>query len=230
MKYLLITLKVQDGERSHTHRNLHTTNAENINFAAERYASTYWGWGEREDNYWWFHGEITVRLERVTEVSEYEYKLMSELFGGRTGRNDYFEVVAACYNHDLQREEIQIHAGENGNVFLIKTEEGFIIDVYNQDDNVDTMTIWEDDLTPNSDDETPEELVFSTQEIDDFVETWGQTHTDVCDALGYSHKESDDLLMVDYFWLPVDKKWLPKIASTYTEREQQLADYLRNKS
>jgi hypothetical protein len=38
---------------------------------------------------------------------------------------------------------------ENGNLFLIKTEEGFVVDVYNQDENVNTMTVWEDDLTPN---------------------------------------------------------------------------------
>ena len=33
----------------------------------------------------------------------------------------YFEIVSQGYNEEAQREEIQIHAGENGNVFLIKT-------------------------------------------------------------------------------------------------------------
>jgi hypothetical protein len=72
--------------------------------------------------------------------------------------NDYFEIVSAGYNEDLQREEIQIHAGENGNIFLIKTEEGFIVDVYNQTENVNTMAIWEEELTPD-DESIPDELI-----------------------------------------------------------------------
>lgn len=62
---------------------------------------------------------------------------------------DYFNIKKLGWNKELQREEIQIHCGENANLFLIKTDEGFIVDVYNQDNNVDTMTIWEDDLTPS---------------------------------------------------------------------------------
>lgn len=56
----------------------------------------------------------------------------------------YFTIVHQGYQEDLLREEIQIHAGENFNIFLIKTEEGFIVDVYNQDDFVDTLAIWDD--------------------------------------------------------------------------------------
>ena len=63
----------------------------------------------------------------------------------------YFEVVSHDYNYDLQREEIQIHAGQNGNIFLIKTDQGFVIDVYNQEENINTMAVWEDDLTPDTD-------------------------------------------------------------------------------
>ena len=69
------------------------------------------------------------------------------LICGQETKSLYFEIIAQGWNANLQREEIQIHCGENGNLFLIKTDEGFIVDVYNQDDNVDTMTVWEDDLT-----------------------------------------------------------------------------------
>ena len=58
----------------------------------------------------------------------------------------YFKIKSQGYNHELQREEVQIHAGENGNVFLIKTHEGFIVDVYSQEDHHSTMTVWEEDL------------------------------------------------------------------------------------
>lgn len=55
MKKLFITLKVQDGENTHTHRVLHTTNAQNIEFAAQRYVANFWGNGERQnkkDDFW----------------------------------------------------------------------------------------------------------------------------------------------------------------------------------
>lgn len=68
---------------------------------------------------------------------------------GQTVTPLYFKIVHQGWNKDLQREEIQIHCGENGNLFLIKTEQGFIVDVYNQDENINTMTVWEDDLEPS---------------------------------------------------------------------------------
>ena len=74
--------------------------------------------------------------------------------------DDYFKVVKTGYNVDLQREEIQIHAGENGNIFLIKTDEGFIVDVYNQTEEVNTMAIWEEQLIPD-DELSDEEIVFN---------------------------------------------------------------------
>jgi len=65
----------------------------------------------------------------------------------------YFKIKSMGYNHELKREEVQIHAGDNGNVFLIKTEEGFIIDVYGQEDNIATMSIWEEDLSNDNDED-----------------------------------------------------------------------------
>lgn len=66
---------------------------------------------------------------------------------------------------------------------------------------------------------------FKTQEIDQFVEDWGQEHSEICANLGYEEEGSDDLLIVDYFFYA--DKWIPKITSGYGEREQEIADYLR---
>jgi len=71
---------------------------------------------------------------------------------------------------------------------------------------------------------------FSDVEIRKFKEEWGQYHNEITANLGYplSHNESDELLMVDYFWNEEEKMWYPKSASLYSEREQAIADYLRN--
>ena len=84
MKYLFIELKIQDGERQHNHRVLTTTLASNVRFAAERYAASYWGYGKREDkdDYWWVNGEITIKVVRVTELTQYMYRAMSDIFSG----------------------------------------------------------------------------------------------------------------------------------------------------
>ena len=153
MKYLLITLAVQDGERRHDHRLLHTTNAQSIEFAAQRYAASFWGFGKRynkEDDFWWVNGEITIRLSNVIELSLYEYQLMNRLFGGYKETKPYFEIVQAGHCEARNGEEIHIHCGENGNLFLYQDEDklGFIVDVYGQDNFVDSMTVWEEDLEP----------------------------------------------------------------------------------
>lgn len=232
MKRLFITLKVQDGENSHTHRILHTTPGDNIQFAAQRYAATFYGdIPERTDTWWYFFsGTIAVEVERVTEITEYEYKLMSRIFSGDKDRNDYFQIVSKGYEAGLQREEVEINLGENGKLMLYKTPEGSVVDVYNQDDEVNTMTIWEDDLTPLPDEEDefdPNNV--SSLEIDFFVNTWGQTHGELCAALELNKKTSDDIIMLDYFWYSKTKKWIPKNASLYSEYQQAMADYLKSK-
>jgi len=229
MKYLFITLDVQDGERKHTHRILHATRGNNIEFAAQRYVSNFWGFGERQsksDDFWWFFGEITCRLSNVVEISEYEYKLMSGIFSGRVKTNDYFQIVQKGYEAGLQREELEVNCGENGKLMIAKTPEGFVVDVYNQDDEVNTMTVWEDDLTPNSDEEdTP-----TAEEIKAYLKGWGQKQGEITSNLGYpkSHSESDELLMEDYFFLEGRKEWYPKISRMYSGREQLIADHVRN--
>lgn len=85
MKYLFISLAIQDGEREYDFRCLHTTNAKNINFAAERYAATFWG-ESRLEKPWkvWsaFSGEINISLEKVKELTKEEYDFLHNLFYG----------------------------------------------------------------------------------------------------------------------------------------------------
>lgn len=81
----------------------------------------------------WHSGDVAIAFRRWIEIQV-------------KPDDGYFKIKSQGYNHELQREEVQIHAGENGNVFLIKTEKGFIVDVYSQQDQYATMTIWEKDL------------------------------------------------------------------------------------
>jgi hypothetical protein len=144
--------------------------------------------------------------------------------------NSYFEIMHQDFCEDAGREEIQIHAGENGNVYLFQDGDklGFIIDVYGQNDLADSMTVWEDDLNDGVE-ESNDPRNFSDAEIEEFKRYWGQSHSEITANLGYSrkHSESDELLMVDYFWVEKDKAWYPKSASTYSARDEAIADYLR---
>lgn len=145
-------------------------------------------------------------------------------------RVNYFEVKNQGWNAGLEREEIQVNCGENGILMIVKTDEGFVVDAFDiGGNNINTMCVWEDDINPLVDDEeesgAPEN--FSDVEIEEFKQKWGQTHNDVCDELGYNRKTSDDLLMLDFFWIEEDKKWYNKEASLFTPREQAIANYLR---
>jgi hypothetical protein len=172
--------------------------------------------------------------------------------------NSYFEIMHQDYYEEAGFEEIQIHCGEHGSVYLKQDGDklGFIIDVYGQNDIVDTMTVWEEDLDDGEEGELcthglkiPTGLLnndnkeisvgdiiedepfdpnnFSMVEKEDFIDEWGQYTDEVCAELGYDEKTSDDLLMVDYFFHAESRKWIPKISSLYSEREQAIADYLR---
>ena len=85
VRYLFIHLKVQDGEREHDHRVLHTTTGTNLEFAAERYVASFWGYSELDKNTdcWYAHGgEIAMRLETYRELTEEEYNYLNGLFYG----------------------------------------------------------------------------------------------------------------------------------------------------
>jgi len=79
-------------------------------------------------------------------------------------------------------------------------------------------------------DDRAEEFNKIEEEINEFKNTWGQSRSEITANLDYpkSHSESDELLMVDYFWLDETKQWYPKCSSLYTDRLQEIADMLRN--
>jgi hypothetical protein len=64
----------------------------------------------------------------------------------------YFNIVAQGYDESLEREQVEIKInGDSGKVFLIKSDCGFIVDVYSpvegeEDELVNTMAIFDDDL------------------------------------------------------------------------------------
>ena len=63
----------------------------------------------------------------------------------------------------------------------------------------------------------------------EFIKNWGQTHEEICSNLGYDEDDSDDLLMVDYFFHEKSQVWFPKCSSLYTPEEQKFANNLQNK-
>ena len=235
MKYLFIELKIQDGEREHTHRVLHTTNAKNIQFAAQRYAAQYWGKSELSFKAWFTHGgEIAIEVSDVKELTKFEYDLMYKFFYDKNdmNNNNYFNIVHAGYRQESEREEIQIYDGENGNIFLYPTNEGLDVDVYSQNYEINSMTIWEDDLSGETEDDIdvlyPTKKDFSNLEIKNFKEHWGQSHDEICAALDLDQEGAEGFLVGDYFWVYEDQKWYPTFSSLYSEREQEIADYLQS--
>jgi|JFJP01.1.fsa_nt_gi hypothetical protein len=207
-------------------------------------------------------GDVTV-LEEIlgfVEKDKLVESLPEERWSEFRTSSDYFSIKATGFNEVIQREEIQIHCGENGNLMIYKTPEGFVVDAYDANgENIDTMAIWEDGINPLvegedciKDDEGncafcgqkcwegemcdeqqgdgfQEPTCFSPAELREFIEEWGQTHHEICAELEYWENGNDtqDLLMVDYFWLEPMNVWLPKLSSMYTERQEAIAKFLR---
>lgn len=148
----MIILLVQDGENTHDHKILHTTENGDIQAAAREYASTFYGDNSEfneHTKFWEFNaGCIAVQLYNVVELTEFEYNLIKRIFDGDPRPNNYFDIVAAGKDRELDREEIQIHAGEHGNIMIHQDGDklGFIVDVYGENDIANTMTVWEDEL------------------------------------------------------------------------------------
>lgn len=83
-------------------------------------------------------------------------------------------------------------------------------------------------LNPNLPD--PRNFLFTSEDVEKFVQDWGQTHRGICSELGYELDGSDELLMDDYFWHPTYENWFNKSASMFSEKEQIIADFLRNQT
>ena len=116
------------------------------------------------------------------------------------------------------KKRMQISFEGKADIYLIKTDEGFIIDVYKggtNDDHLQSFQIWEDDLDP------------SDEEILAFKKEWGQSHGEICTNLDVPEDGSDEYLMDDYFWIPNDEIWCNKHASLFDEKDQKIADFLQ---
>ena len=97
----------------------------------------------------WHDGAVAIAFRRWIEEQNIPKKNGS--------RPNYFEVKSQGWNEDLLREEIQIHCGENGNMMIIKTEEGYIVDAYDvEGEIIESMSIWEDDINPLDEDDEDE--------------------------------------------------------------------------
>lgn len=240
MKHLFINLLIREGEMEHDHRVLHKTNCKSIEFAALWYAAHYWDdeIDYRMDDWFFVHGStMAIKVDRVKEITEYEYNLMNRIIYENVQENNYFEIVHSGHSNISQREEIEINAGEYGKILIFQDDGklGFIIDVYGNDDHHGTMAVWEEDLAPMSgvdDDPLSESNApenFSMSELEDFVDEWGQTHDEICVELGYDDKDdgSSEMLLGDgYKWFERWQKWIPKTSSMYSEREQAIMDYI----
>lgn len=226
MKRLFIELKIRDGERDHDHRVLTSTLGNNIQFAAQRYASSYWGYGKRDGNYWYVDGgEIAIKVTSVVEITEFEYKLMSRIFSGQKPPPDYFKLKATGFDTQIQREQIEIKTGKHGTFVMYQDGDklGFIVDVFGETDHVSTMQVWEEDLKP-------EEKTPTGKEIEDYIDEWGQTHDEICAELGYDDDGADEMILGDgYFWLERFQKWFPDCSSMYDERDDEIVEYLKSK-
>jgi len=92
--------------------------------------------------------EVLDKILKLIPVDKLIHFLPEENWKEFEFENNYFNIKETGFNEDSQREEIQINCGKNGVLYLFKTDEGFIVDVYNQDDNVSTMAVFETDFEP----------------------------------------------------------------------------------
>ncbi len=181
-----------------------------------------------------FHMDVIdgIELTDGRKVSEVRFcqesnVQSSECTSGLKIKKPYFKVISQGYNKGLEREEIQVHCGENGNLMIIKTPEGFIVDIYNQMKNVNSLTVWEDDLSPL---EIKIDPVKHSEKIAEFLIKNGQKHSEITANLNLrpSHADSDEILMEDYFYLEGRKRWYPKSGnSMYGDFESAIALYLQ---
>lgn len=156
----------------------------------------------------WSNGDVTIAFRRFIEKDS-------------ASKDDYFSIVHKGYQSNLQREEIQVHAGENGNIFLIKTDEGFAIDVYGQNDIVDTMAVWEEDLNDGDLGDEP-----TAVETEDFVDMYGKYADELASEFDCTEKELPIVLRDSHFFVPNEAKWIPFENSAYDERDKQIGKYI----
>lgn len=66
-----------------------------------------------------------------------------------------------------------------------------------------------------------------SQEDQNFIDTWGQSHQEICKDLNYDLDTSDDLIMIDYWWNDSNGKWYPKHTSMYSKEDISINERLK---
>lgn len=80
MKYLTIRIESKIGEYEYDTTILHTTNANNLDFAVNRFVARFWGRPiDRDGDVWYFYnGEVASKLISYEEVTEKEYNFLQK--------------------------------------------------------------------------------------------------------------------------------------------------------
>lgn len=142
-----------------------------------------------------------------TKASEYR-TFIAEMERIEAGRmKNYFEV------EDIDTHRIHVKCGENARVVLIETAEGFIVDIYrNTDDELlDTMTVWNDDIFDNGRDFT-----------DDLSE---DEQPDVCKPKATTLLVKEDIQNVaDSLKMKITDDRITEILESYDEYRKQYPD------
>lgn len=145
MKYLLITLEVREGEKSHTHRNLYMTNATNVGFIGEYYAARYWGHATRDNkDAWWYFDTLATRLLDCVELTAKEYMSMQKIFSGNINvvkhqmiisddDRQYYKIYAVNPLEDIVGEHL-FEGSLTECVVFVKSENIQLINVDEVDD------------------------------------------------------------------------------------------------
>lgn len=132
MKYLYIELEIRQSEFEHMHRVLHTTNANNIQFAAQRYAATFWGeserlkYGDKKEDIWEAHGgEMHIKVYRVKELTQKEYNTMYNiLYYGNNPKTETRVYVVNIDEFDMDTEVARPGAEDfDEELFIERAEE-----------------------------------------------------------------------------------------------------------
>lgn len=103
---------------------------------------------ESADPFKWHSGDVAIAFRRWIEqqTNPMDSEDINSIDEVKNEPFNYFKVIKNGYNDEIKREEVQIHGGENANILLVKTDDGFTINVYSQSDLHSTMTIWEEDI------------------------------------------------------------------------------------
>lgn len=81
-KYIYVEITIYNGEFEHDHKSIFATKCDNIEYATMYYIAHYWGLSEysKYSNCWEYENGLAAKEAYHKELSEKEYKYLSELF------------------------------------------------------------------------------------------------------------------------------------------------------